>query len=57
MRDNTTVYCMNGILKEQLLKIVDDPETPAQELSLLCEVNDFDIREAAMSHPNYEAVV
>lgn len=56
MQESTTVF-RNGILKEELLKIVDDPETPAEELRLLSSVEDFDIREAAMSHPNYETVV
>ncbi len=57
MKSDTTVYFMNGILKEELLKIADDPETPAKELRLLYDVEDFDIRMAVQSHPNYEAVV
>lgn len=56
MQESTTVF-MNGILKEELLKIVDDPKTPAEELYLLRNVEDFDIREAVLSHPNYETVV
>lgn len=57
MQENTTVYAINWKLKEQLLEIVDDPKTPAEELRLLCEVEDFDIREAVLSHPNYKTVV
>lgn len=56
MAGNTTDI-MTGILKWQLLEIVDDPDTPAEELRLLRNVEDFDIREAVLSHPNYETVV
>lgn len=47
----------NVKLKEQLLKIVDNPETSAKELRLLKDVEDFDIREAANSHPNYQKAI
>ena len=44
-------------VKKQLLEIVDDPATPKNDLGLLENVDDFDIREAVESHPNYKKAV